>query len=303
MLFLEKHLRPKESQKKSPRKWGSVQYQISDNNRRLWTGSKVTFNTRRGLSLPGSPSECVCVSVCMHVVAQTLSWVLTQNLSEQKATCHDSARHDCTWLLCAEHKQPVPKLLKQSLQPPAPKVSDKKIQREREQENSMEELKQRVPGERRCKKWTYGTMNNTSPEGIRVWNVWGLKANCYLLKCVVFGCASEWLNDGDSLLVASCYLVPRRVSRECACVCKGNLVWLSLCQTANRGIFLKSTLGCGLQWAHEKRGAKKPQLKCVLATSTGTPSIPPEQILRETSLPANLIHKHSRAHTKKKSTF
>lgn len=76
---------------------------------------------------------------------------------------------------------------------------------------------------------------------------------------------------------------------------------LSLCQTANRGIFLKSTLGHSLQWAHAKRGAKKKknprQLKCVLTGSTGIPCITLSKYY-ETLLPANLIHKHSGAHIK-----
>lgn len=102
----------------------------------------------------------------------------------------------------------------------------------------------------------------------------------------------------DSLLFASRYLVPRRVSRECVCVCEGNLVWLSLCQTANRGIFLKSTLGCGLQRAHAKKKSGGKKIYSLSVYSQGQqahPLSPPEQILKETSLPANLMHKHSKA--------
>lgn len=133
-------------------------------------------------------------------------------------------------------------------------------------------------------------------------------ANIYDEKWTVWKRAPDALNAiryesvqlnaqvNDSLLFASRYLVPRRVSRECVCVCEGNLVWLSLCQTANRGISLKSTLGCSLRTAHAKRDMGGVySLRVYSQGQQAHPPSPPEQILNETSLPANLIHKHSRA--------
>lgn len=48
----------------------------------------------------------------------------------------------------------------------------------------------------------------------------------YLKPQMSFVIKSVQLNAqvNDSLLFASRYLVPRRVSRECVCVCEGNLV-------------------------------------------------------------------------------
>lgn len=242
----------------------------------------------------------MCVCACARLSGpfyrskpKTCPW---RKKKKKKATCHDSARHGRTWLYRSVHKQSVLELLKQSLQPPATKVSDKNKH-------------MRGASEQRGGKWNQGLQGGRKIsekfEALKGMNVWALEALVKMLLVQMCGFLNAQVNNWA--MVTHCcwpvrYLVPRRVSRECVCVRKGNLVWLSLCQMANRGIFLKSTLGCGLQWAHAKRGAKKLQLKCVLTRTTGTPSIPPEQILKETSLPANLILKHSRACTNKGNT-
>lgn len=123
----------------------------------LKRGSKLTqYPDLSPLESHSERESVLCVCACARLSGpfyrskpKTCPW--TRKKKKKKATCHDSARHGRTWLYRSVHKQSVLELLKQSLQPPATKVSDKNKHI-------------RGASEQRGGKWNQGLQEVWSPE-------------------------------------------------------------------------------------------------------------------------------------------